>query len=83
MNAGMMMAQAAQQGAAGMGGMLIPILDVSAIAERKPDYLLVLAWNFFDEIRQQLAEYEAGGGRFILPIPFPHIVGEAQTRIAI
>ena len=64
-------------------GMLIPILDVSAIAERKPDYLLVLAWNFFDEIRQQLAEYEAGGGRFILPIPFPHIVGEAQTRIAI
>ena len=33
-----------------------------------------LAWNFFDEIRQQLAEYEAGGGRFILPLPYPHIV---------
>lgn len=64
-------------------GMLIPILDVSAIDERKPDYLLVLAWNFFDEIRAQLADYETAGGRFILPIPTPNIVGETQTRNAI
>ena len=55
-------------------GTLIPIHDTSAIAERKPDYLLVLAWNFFDEIRQQLADYEAAGGRFIVPLPSPHIV---------
>lgn len=57
-------------------GRLIPIHDVSVIDEQKPDYLLVLAWNFFDEIRQQLAAYEAAGGRFILPIPSPQIVGE-------
>lgn len=63
-------------------GMLIPILDVSAIAERKPDYLLVLAWNFFDEIRQQLADYEAAGGQFILPIPTPHIVPRAPDGTA-
>lgn len=55
-------------------GMKIPIHDPSVIAERKPDYLLVLAWNFFDEIRTQLADYEAAGGRFILPLPFPKIV---------
>ncbi|WBU52361.1 class I SAM-dependent methyltransferase [Paracoccus sp. SCSIO 75233] len=55
-------------------GMQIPIHDPSVIAERKPDYLLVLAWNFFDEIRTQLADYEAAGGRFILPLPFPKIV---------
>ncbi|MFD1795025.1 class I SAM-dependent methyltransferase [Paracoccus aurantiacus] len=55
-------------------GMGIEILDPSAIAERKPDYLLVLAWNFFDEIRRQLADYEAAGGRFILPLPSPHVV---------
>lgn len=61
-------------------GMLIPIHDTSAIAERKPDYLLVLAWNFFDEIRQQLADYEAAGGRFILPIPSPHIVSQNGGR---
>ncbi len=55
-------------------GMHIPIFDPSVIAERKPDYLLVLAWNFFDEIRRQLADYEAAGGRFILPLPSPHVV---------
>lgn len=56
-------------------GQLIPVVDPAEIATRKPDYLLVLAWNFFDEIRTQLADYEAAGGRFILPLPHPHIVG--------
>lgn len=55
-------------------GMLIPIHDPEVIAERKPDYMLVLAWNFFDEIRVQLKDYEDTGGRFILPLPHPHIV---------
>lgn len=55
-------------------GMRIPIHDPGLIAERRPDYLLVLAWNFFDEIREQLKDYEAAGGRFILPLPFPTIV---------
>ena len=55
-------------------GQHIPIRDPSVIAQDPPDYLLVLAWNFFDEIRDQLAGYEAAGGRFILPLPYPHIV---------
>lgn len=55
-------------------GMQIPIVDPAEIAVRKPDYLLVLAWNFFDEIRLQLADFEAAGGRFILPLPKPGIV---------
>ncbi|WP_374301314.1 class I SAM-dependent methyltransferase [Paracoccus sp. (in: a-proteobacteria)] len=56
-------------------GMQIPILPVETIAERKPDYLLVLAWNFFDEIRSQLADYEAAGGQFIVPLPSPQVIG--------
>lgn len=60
-------------------GQLIPVLPVEAIAERKPDYLLVLAWNFFDEIRAQFADFEASGGRFILPVPEPHVIGH-KTR---
>lgn len=56
-------------------GSKIPIHSPDAIAEKKPDYLLVLAWNFFDEIREQLADYEAAGGRFIVPLPTPQIVG--------
>ena len=55
-------------------GKHIPIHDPAVLADDPPDYLLVLAWNFFDEIRQQLAGYEAAGGRFILPLPYPHIV---------
>jgi hypothetical protein len=56
-------------------GKKIPIYGPEAIAERKPDVLLVLAWNFFDEIREQQAEFEAAGGRFLVPLPTPMMVG--------
>ncbi len=55
-------------------GMQIPVLGPEAVAEREPDYLLVLAWNFFDEIREQMSDFEARGGKFILPLPDPRIV---------
>ncbi len=55
-------------------GKLIPVLPPEAVFERKPDYLLVLAWNFFDEIREQMAEFEAQGGKFIVPLPMPVIL---------
>ena len=54
--------------------MMIPVLAPEAVAERQPDYLLVLAWNFFAEIREQMAAFEAGGGKFILPLPSPRII---------
>jgi hypothetical protein len=56
-------------------GKKIPIYGPEAISERKPDVLLVLAWNFFDEIREQQAEFEAAGGRFLVPLPTPMMVG--------
>lgn len=34
-----------------------------------PDYLLIFAWSFFDEIRKRNADYLAKGGRMILPLP--------------
>jgi SAM-dependent methyltransferase len=55
-------------------GMQIEILPTEAIAERKPDVLLVLAWNFFDEIRVQQSAFEARGGRFLIPLPMPRLV---------
>ena len=34
-----------------------------------PDYLLIFAWSFFDEIRKRNSSYLEKGGRMILPLP--------------
>jgi hypothetical protein len=55
-------------------GMHIPVVAPERILETQPDYLLILAWNFGDEIMREQAEYQRRGGRFILPIPEPRVV---------
>lgn len=55
-------------------GMKIPIRGVEAIDSEKPDVLLVLAWNFFPEIRAQQTEFERRGGQFLMPLPEPTLV---------
>ena len=50
-------------------GMNIPIRSPAALEEQTPGVLLVLAWNFFDEIRQQQKDFVERGGRFLLPLP--------------
>lgn len=47
----------------------IPILSPDIIYQRRPDYLLVLAWNFANSIMANHARYAADGGRFIVPLP--------------
>ncbi|NUP97821.1 MAG: class I SAM-dependent methyltransferase [Planctomycetaceae bacterium] len=50
-------------------GSHLPVLAASELLERQPDFCLILAWNFAEEIQRQQAEYARRGGRFILPIP--------------
>jgi hypothetical protein len=55
-------------------GAHIPVVAPERILQDQPDYLLVLAWNFADEIMAQQAEYRRRGGRFIVPVPDVRIV---------
>jgi SAM-dependent methyltransferase len=50
-------------------GMHIPVLGSSALAERRPDYLIVLAWNFAQSIVAKHGAYRAAGGQFVIPLP--------------
>ena len=57
-----------------MPGQHIPIHSPKKLTEDRPDYVLILAWNFAKEIMQQQDEYRAMGGKFIIPIPEAAII---------
>ena len=57
-----------------MPGLRIPVRPVESLASDRPDYLLILAWNFGTEIMKQQARFAEAGGKFILPIPRATIV---------
>jgi hypothetical protein len=54
----------------------IPIFPPEKLLADQPNVVLLLAWNFSDEIVHQQAEYLNRGGRFLLPLPAPHYWAE-------
>jgi SAM-dependent methyltransferase len=55
-------------------GVRLRIEPPERVLESQPDYLLILPWNFKDEIMTQQDEYRRRGGHFIVPVPRPTIL---------
>ena len=56
-------------------GTRIPIRAPEAIREARPEYVLILPWNFKEEIMAQMAEIREWGGKFVVPIPEVRVLG--------
>lgn len=52
----------------------IPIVPRGHLEKEPPDYLLLLAWNFADELMSNVAWFAERGGRFVVPIPALRVV---------
>jgi len=55
-------------------GIHVPVFPESHFHRNPPDYALLLAWNYLDDILEKEALYRSTGGRFIIPVPEPQII---------
>ena len=60
-------------------GLIIPgtgieISHPDKIQKENPDYLILFAWNFKDEIINQLSDFRNNGGKLIIPLPKVEII---------
>lgn len=59
-------------------GTHIPVRSPEEAREAEPDYYLLLAWNYAEEIVAKERAYLDRGGKFIVPIPWPRVVTAAD-----
>ncbi|MDP3062962.1 MAG: class I SAM-dependent methyltransferase [Chloroflexota bacterium] len=55
-------------------GTHIPVVPPARMREERPDYMLLLAWNFKDEIMGRERWFQESGGKFIMPVPQVEVV---------
>jgi hypothetical protein len=57
-----------------MPGVRVRIDDPAKLGTDRPDYVMILPWDFRDEIIRQQQDFLAQGGKFVVPIPDLEIV---------
>ena len=62
-------------------GSWIPIISEKEMRKRKPDYLLVLPWQFIHEFVIREKNFLKRGGKFIVPLPKVKIIGYSDIKI--
>lgn len=50
-------------------GTMIPIISPEEFRKKNPDYLLVMVWHFFEEIKKQENDWFQKGGKFLVALP--------------
>ncbi len=55
-------------------GLHLPVLPSQTLYDRKPDYVVVLAWQYAEPILKNNRRYLEQGGRFVLPLPRVQVV---------
>lgn len=55
-------------------GTHIPIVKPEMLRQKTPDYIIITAWNYADNIIEKEKWFKNRGGKFIIPIPAPKII---------
>jgi methylation protein EvaC len=56
-------------------GSHLEIKDNSMLTTDKPDYAVLFAWAFYEEIAKKSGAYLEAGGKFIVPLPEVRVIG--------
>lgn len=56
----------------------IPVLSSDALYEKKPDCVVILAWQYADAIMKKHQQYIEQGGTFVIPLPNVRVTTSRQ-----
>ncbi|HLD79077.1 MAG TPA: SDR family oxidoreductase [Candidatus Nanoarchaeia archaeon] len=62
-------------------GFHIPVLGSQALYDKKPDYVIILAWQYAEPIMKKNRAYLEQGGKFIIPLPSLKVITKEDAMI--